>query len=261
MSLALIDYYLCNIQETLYRLIDEVLHHPRFQELEALWLALQRCHCQNYQLMVLHLTSTELSAYSTHRHLGKLLYDNRFNMPGGIPISVLAITEDPIEGSLSLCNYTRPAFTTVFSNRLFHQQPLARERYTFEHCQSDDDFNWENPVFNIIKPSSQTVREQILYSTDDLNMSIITTRFLHYIKILLRDAIGRFDTIDQFEIYLHNWILSYCSQSQNSLLYPLKSAAIEITEQPNRNSYHCCVELQPHDLPFPNQFILPFTFG
>ena len=92
-------------------------------------------------------------------------------------------------------------------------------------------------------------------------MSILTSRFIHCVKILLRDAIGRFESVCQFETYLQSWIHCYCSQTQASERYPLESATIHITEHVNKNSYHCHISLQLHAQPSPTELTLPFKFG
>ena len=261
MSLEMIDYYLCNTQEIIYRILNQVLHNPLFQKLEALWLALNRCIDNDYHLLILPMTSAEINYSTYHAHIGRLLLDRRFNMPGGIPLTVLALTDIDYSNSVLLSKYTQRAYVTVLSELLFDEEPLARKPYDFEENTHYDHFEWESPIFHIIKPSMMPLKLYLDCPTDNLNMSILTSRFIQCIKILLRDAIGRFDTINQFENYLQNWIHRYCSQTESTDRYPLASATISITEFANKNSYHCHISLQLHWQRYATKLILPFKFG
>ena len=85
-----------------------------------------------------------------------------------------------------------------------------------------------------------------------INFILCVSRFAHYIKVIARDWIGKYQTAEECESALTNWIRQYCDGSDNSSAahrarYPLKEARIsvrEIAEKPG--SFSCTAVLRPH---------------
>lgn len=87
------------------------------------------------------------------------------------------------------------------------------------------------------------------YSYSQLQYTLLATRFAHYIKVIMRDKVGTFQTAQDCEYYLQQWILQYCAQHfdpASSVHYPLKSANIKISNPDNHTQYHCELYCQPH---------------
>ncbi|MRG95814.1 type VI secretion system contractile sheath large subunit [Polyangium spumosum] len=79
-----------------------------------------------------------------------------------------------------------------------------------------------------------------------------TSRFAHYIKVMMRDKIGSFMTKDNVSSYLNNWIADYvllnddAGQDTKARL-PLREARIDVTDVPGKpGAYRAVVFLKPH---------------
>ena len=79
-----------------------------------------------------------------------------------------------------------------------------------------------------------------------------TSRFAHYLKVMVRDKVGSVMTAEEIERYLNDWLLNYCSANEDTseelkAKYPLSEGAVEIRERPGRaGEYMCTVHLRPH---------------
>ncbi|MCL6271103.1 type VI secretion system contractile sheath large subunit [Sansalvadorimonas sp. 2012CJ34-2] len=84
-----------------------------------------------------------------------------------------------------------------------------------------------------------------------LQSTLIGCRFAHYLKVLVRDRIGSFDTVGDCERYLSRWLQKYVSDvdyGEDSIMarFPLKHAQVRLeadSRHPGR--YRCVVYLQP----------------
>lgn len=78
------------------------------------------------------------------------------------------------------------------------------------------------------------------------------SRFAHYLKVIMRDKVGSYQTADAIEQLLYNWILGYTNGDDDAddntrARYPLRAAKVEVREMrgaPGR--YNCIFHLQPH---------------
>ncbi|HEX8451252.1 MAG TPA: type VI secretion system contractile sheath large subunit [Longimicrobium sp.] len=81
---------------------------------------------------------------------------------------------------------------------------------------------------------------------------LTASRFAHYIKKMVREKVGSFQTRLELENYLNNWIADYVlindDASQTSKAsYPLRAARVDVTEVTGSvGSYNATVFLQPH---------------
>jgi type VI secretion system protein ImpC len=81
---------------------------------------------------------------------------------------------------------------------------------------------------------------------------LTASRFAHYIKKIVREKVGSFQTRLELENYLNNWIADYVlindDASQTSKAsFPLRAARVDVTEVPGSvGSYNATVFLQPH---------------
>jgi type VI secretion system protein ImpC len=79
-----------------------------------------------------------------------------------------------------------------------------------------------------------------------------TSRFLHYLKAIVRDKVGAFRNTKHCEDYLNRWISSYvllddAATPEAQAQKPLREAHIEVSEIPGKaTTYQARIFLQPH---------------
>lgn len=93
----------------------------------------------------------------------------------------------------------------------------------------------------------QSVNKARLYNTDQANANaklssqlqyiLATSRFAHYLKVIVRDKVGSFMSRTECQTYLQNWIMQYVVASDNAgqetkARYPLREASVEVIEVP-----------------------------
>ena len=77
--------------------------------------------------------------------------------------------------------------------------------------------------------SSHQVEQQTLPAL------LIICRFAHYLKVMVRDRLGRHDTASECRDFLQAWLDGFCSRSEITDIsyladYPLKWAKIQMSE-------------------------------
>ncbi len=84
-----------------------------------------------------------------------------------------------------------------------------------------------------------------------MQTNLMSCRFSHYIKVLLRDKIGNYDTPEECKAFLSAWISQYVMNSSfqdESVIahYPLKSYDIKVRARPDDATiYDCDVTIEP----------------
>jgi type VI secretion system protein ImpD/type VI secretion system protein ImpC len=84
------------------------------------------------------------------------------------------------------------------------------------------------------------------------NTMICVSRFAHYLKVMGRDMVGAFKTAPEIQKKLQDWLMRYATASttggaETMAKYPLRGAAVTITENPAKPGvYGCVIQLQPH---------------
>jgi type VI secretion system protein ImpC len=108
----------------------------------------------------------------------------------------------------------------------------------------------------------QTVNKPKLFDKDAANANaalsarlpyvLAASRFAHYMKVMVRDKIGSFQTREDIEKYLNNWVAQYvllnptASQEMKSQ-YPLSAGRVDVAEVAGRpGSYRAVCFLKPH---------------
>ena len=88
--------------------------------------------------------------------------------------------------------------------------------------------------------------------SSQLQYIFATSRFAHFLKVMLRDKIGAFMSREQCQKFLTDWIQHYvllddfASQDAKSK-FPLREAQIEVTEDPAKPGvYKAIARLRPH---------------
>ncbi|NEX64795.1 type VI secretion system contractile sheath large subunit [Noviherbaspirillum galbum] len=108
----------------------------------------------------------------------------------------------------------------------------------------------------------QTVNKPKLYNLDAANANaalssrlpyvLAASRFAHYIKVIMRDKVGSFQTRQNVEAYLNNWLSAYVLLSPNATQgekarFPLAEGRVDVTEVAGKpGAYSATVFLRPH---------------
>jgi type VI secretion system protein ImpC len=81
---------------------------------------------------------------------------------------------------------------------------------------------------------------------------LASSRFAHYIKVMMRDKIGSFMTRDNVASYLNQWISQYVLLTDDApqavkATFPLREARVDVTEFADKvGAYKAIVFLKPH---------------
>lgn len=108
----------------------------------------------------------------------------------------------------------------------------------------------------------QTVNKPKVYNLDTANANaalssrlpyvLAASRFAHYIKVIMRDKIGSFQTRGEVESYLNGWISNYVLLSPTATQgekarFPLAEGRIDVTEVAGKpGAYSAIAFLKPH---------------
>jgi type VI secretion system protein ImpC len=109
---------------------------------------------------------------------------------------------------------------------------------------------------------SQTVNKPKKYNLASANSNaelsarlpyiLNTSRFAHYIKVMMRNRIGSFMTKENVQAYLTTWISDYVLDKDDAgqdlkAKYPLREARIDVVDVPGQpGAYSATVFLRPH---------------
>lgn len=108
----------------------------------------------------------------------------------------------------------------------------------------------------------QTANKPKVYNTNEANANarisamlpymLVSSRFAHYLKVMLRDKIGSFQTRGSIDNYLNTWISNYVLLDDDAgqamkARFPLREARIDIYDVPGRPGvFRANVFLRPH---------------
>ncbi len=108
----------------------------------------------------------------------------------------------------------------------------------------------------------QTVNKPKVYNKDNANANaqlsarlpymLAASRFAHYVKVIVRDKIGSFQTRSTLQNYLNTWISYYICLNESApqatkAKLPLASARIDVSEVPGKpGAYNAVVFVRPH---------------
>ncbi|WP_083957683.1 type VI secretion system contractile sheath large subunit [Tateyamaria omphalii] len=85
-----------------------------------------------------------------------------------------------------------------------------------------------------------------------LQYVLCTSRFAHYLKVLMRDEIGSIAPREAIEKGLSDWLRAYCLGNEDAdaalkAEYPLRDASVTVAPLPGRpGAYAATIRLQPH---------------
>jgi type VI secretion system protein ImpC len=110
--------------------------------------------------------------------------------------------------------------------------------------------------------SGQTVNKPVVYNTDSANANaklsarlpyiLAASRFAHYLKVMMRDKIGSFESQETVSNYLNTWIADYVllddtASHETKARFPLREARIDVLEVAGSpGAYTATVFLRPH---------------
>ena len=108
----------------------------------------------------------------------------------------------------------------------------------------------------------QTANKPKVYDTDAANANarlsamlpymLASSRFAHYLKSMMRDKVGSFQTAANVSDFLNRWIANYvigddAAQQSVKAKYPLREARVDVREVPGKpGCYSATVFLRPH---------------
>jgi type VI secretion system protein ImpC len=109
--------------------------------------------------------------------------------------------------------------------------------------------------------SGQTAQRAKKYRSEEMDASaslsskmpymLNASRFAHYIKVIMRDKIGSFQSSKNVESYLQAWIAEYVLLSDGATQemkaeYPLREAQIKVQESEMLGEYSVTLNMRPH---------------
>ncbi|MBV9772394.1 MAG: type VI secretion system contractile sheath large subunit, partial [Gemmatimonadetes bacterium] len=107
-----------------------------------------------------------------------------------------------------------------------------------------------------------TAQKPVVYNTNQANANarlsallpyiLAASRFAHYLKVMVREKVGSFESRSSLDKYLNQWIADYVLLNDDApqsakAQYPLREARVDVTEVPGRpGAYRATVFLRPH---------------
>lgn len=111
---------------------------------------------------------------------------------------------------------------------------------------------YTSPSIQLPQRYSKDIASQNAYLSSMLHYVLCASRFAHYVKIMIRDKVGKFISAEECEYFVQQWLLKYCAASQHisndaKAKYPLNEAKVKIHANVNDPSkYSCTLHLKPH---------------
>ncbi len=107
-----------------------------------------------------------------------------------------------------------------------------------------------------------TTQKPKVYDTDQANANaklsavltyiLAASRFAHYLKVIVREKVGSFQTAEELAIFLNRWIGNYVLGRDDAgqglkAQYPLREARVDVSEKPGSpGAFNAVVFLRPH---------------
>ncbi|MBX9662979.1 type VI secretion system contractile sheath large subunit [Novosphingobium sp.] len=85
-----------------------------------------------------------------------------------------------------------------------------------------------------------------------LNYVLCVARFAHYVKVIARDWVGKYNDAAECERLLQRWLQTYVTGNDDAspemrVRYPLREGRVSVAELPGKpGSYGCDIYLRPH---------------
>jgi len=176
------------------------------------------------------------------------------------------VTQDAVDGGLLGDDELPPYDFGTETQGLSAQPPVeVRLTSTLEQQISDlgliplaSTFMSSAAIFN----SNQSLHAPQNYSSENarqnarlaamLQYVLCASRFSHYLKVIMRDEVGKLADAASIQHKLESWLKDYTLGNEDADLslrtrYPLRSAGIGVEEIPGKpGMFSCTVRLQPH---------------
>jgi type VI secretion system protein ImpC len=111
---------------------------------------------------------------------------------------------------------------------------------------------FEAPSCNKPRVYLSDLENEVAHTAAKLEYTLVGSRISHYLRSILRDREGTFLTRAEWEVYLKSWLNRYVllddeAPEEIKARYPLRAAAIEMTEVPGKpGKYSALVRIIPH---------------
>ncbi|MFD1745010.1 type VI secretion system contractile sheath large subunit [Rhizobium helianthi] len=179
---------------------------------------------------------------------------------------IRGVTQDRVDGGLLSSQQIAPLDPAIESEGLGAQPPLEVRLSSHQEQQLGElgiiaigsTYLTANAIFN----SNPSLHAPPHYSSDQarqnarlaamLQYVLCASRFSHYLKVIMRDEIGKLTEARTLERRLDDWLTGYTLGNDDAdvslrIRYPLRSAGISVSEIPGKpGSFACTVRLQPH---------------
>ncbi len=134
------------------------------------------------------------------------------------------------------------------------------EREISEHGFIPLTYTTNSPVGVFYSASSAQTPKAYLEDSAHLNSRyssmlqyiFCTSRFAHYLKVIVREKIGSFISAEECKNYLQRWIMSYVTTNDEDdeilrIRFPLRAAKISVHEKDGvAGSFLCVAHIKPH---------------
>lgn len=179
---------------------------------------------------------------------------------------IRGVTQDAIDGGMLSTEELAPYDLGIESNGLSEQAPVeirltnAQEQQLCElgivpvattYLSSSAIFNSNQSLHAPPHYSSEHARQNARIAAM-LQYVLCASRFSHYLKVIMRDDIGKLADRTSIERKLNDWLSTYTLGNDDAELslrtrFPLRSAGISVDEIPGKpGMFACTVRLQPH---------------
>lgn len=179
---------------------------------------------------------------------------------------IRGVTQDAVDGGFLAEHELSPLSLGLESQGLGDQPPVEVRLSSFQEQQLGElgiipigsTYLTANAIFN----SNPSLHAPPHYSSDQarqnarlaamLQYVLCASRFSHYLKVIMRDEIGKLTDARTLGRRLDEWLTGYTLGNDDADLalrirYPLRSAGISVSEIPGKpGSFACTVRLQPH---------------
>ncbi|RWX81495.1 type VI secretion system contractile sheath large subunit [Neorhizobium lilium] len=179
---------------------------------------------------------------------------------------IRGVTQDAIDGGMLSETELRPYDFATESGGLSAQPPVEIRLTSVQEQQFSDlglipvahTYLSASAIFN----SNQSLHAPQSYSNEHVRQNarlaamlqyvLCASRFSHYLKVILRDEIGRLADAISIQRKLDEWLTGYTLGNDDADLslrtrFPLRSAGISVSEIPGKpGTFSCTVQLQPH---------------
>lgn len=179
---------------------------------------------------------------------------------------IRGVTQDAVDGGLLSTGEVPALELGIESHGLGAQPPLEVRLSSHQEQQLGElgvipigsTYLTANAIFN----SNPSLHAPPHYASDQarqnarlaamLQYVLCASRFSHYLKVIMRDEIGKLTDARALERRLDDWLTGYTLGNDDAdvslrVRYPLRSAGISVSEIPGKpGSFACTVRLQPH---------------